>query len=484
MKTTLPFGPWLPDSPDFASGGVLVAKNVIPRKASYSPFFGLRPFSDALPSVCVGAAAFKQTNGAIHNFSGTSTDLYSLSAAAWSEATRTSGGDYSVPNGGRWVFLGFGDNVIASNGADAPQRFILGTDTNFSDLAGSPPAFRYGAVIGQFAVVGNIGSANPNRFQWCDQNDITDWSNGQAGSLDIPKGGDVQGITGGEYGLVFQERQISRIDYVGPPSVWQRNVIEENRGALAAGSIARHGVRTFFLADDGFYVCDGTQAIPIGDETVDRTVLDDIDGNHRERIIAAIDPINKLYVMAYPGVSNTGGRPNRMAVCNYETGYKWSCVELEVDFIYAALSDYITLESLSTLYGNLESVPFSLDSRAWQGNSLILSAFGTDLKGSHFSGEPLEAVITTGEQRLNSEGRAEITNTRPIVDAPATLRIGSRGRQNDAVTFTASASMNEFGENPIINNDRFQRIELTIPAGETWTHAQGVEVTYTNAGEY
>lgn len=482
MKTTIPFGPWLPDQPAFGNAGVLVAKNVIPRASSYSPFLGLRAFSDALPGRCYGAAGFKQADGTIFNFAGDETDLFSLGSATWSNVTRLSGGDYATAN--RWNFIGFGDNVIASNGSDTPQRFEMGTSTKFADLTGSPPAYRYGAVIGEFAVVGNIGAANPNRFQWCDQNDITDWTGGQAGSLDIPQGGDVQAITGGDYGLIFQERQISRIDYVGPPTIWQRTVIEENRGALAAGSVARHGIRTFFLADDGFYVCDGTQAIPIGDEIVDSTVLADIDGNYRNRIIAAVDPINKLYVMAYPGVANISGRPNKMAICNYETGYKWACVELEVDYIYATLSDFITLESLSVLYPNLDSVPFSLDSRAWQGNSLILSGFGTDFKGSHFSGDTLEAKITTAELRLHSEGRTEITNTRPIVDADATVRIGGRGRQNEVVSYTASSSMNEFGENPIIDNDRFQRIELTIPAGASWTYAQGIEIMHTNASEY
>lgn len=484
MKTTLEFGEWLPDKPDFANPGALKAKNVIAKPGYYAPFRGLTAFSDALPSRSYGAAAFRQSDGTVHNFAGTSTALYKLSSALWGDATRTVGGAYATPTEGRWTFLVFGNNVLASNGTDAVQRYEMGVDSKFSDLAGSPPSYRYGAIVREFAVVGNIGTTNFSRFQWCDQNDITDWASGQAGSKDIPSGGDIQGIVGGEYGLVFQERQISRLDYVGLPTVWQLDVIEENRGALAPGSIARHGSLTFFLSDDGFYVCDGTQALPVGDEKVDETVLDDFDENYRHRVVAAVDPINKIYVMAYPGAGNTLGRPNKLAVCSYKSGYRWTCVELDVDYVYPSLTDSLTLEGIGVLYSSLDDLPFPLDSRAWQGNSLILSGFGPDFKGGHFSGDTLEAVLETSEVRLNPAGRTFISNTRPLVDAEATIRVGGRERQADTPTYTDVSTMNAFGENPVEQDQRFQRVEMTIAAGTEWKRAQGVEVIHTHTGEY
>ena len=78
------------------------------------------------------------------------------------------------------------------------------------------PSFRHAAVVNNFVVTGYQGTFQ-NRVQWSAVNDVTSWTAGinLADIEDLPEGGVITGITGGQYGLIFQENRITRMDYRG-----------------------------------------------------------------------------------------------------------------------------------------------------------------------------------------------------------------------------------------------------------------------------
>lgn len=481
MKKTISFGPYLPDQPDLFNPGLIVAKNVIPSEGSYRPLSDLSVYSDALTGTCLGAKSIRNSSGTIFNFAGDETKLYQMNTAVWSDVTRISGGSYAAPF--RWQFVPFGNNVVAFNGADTPQKFLMGTDTNFSDLTVSPPVFSHAATVKEFLVVGNITGAQ-NRFQWCDQNDITNWSTGQSGSKDLTDGGDIMAIVGGDYAVIMQENQISRLDYIGKPTIWIRRVLEEDQGTIASSSVVSYKNYIYYLAQDGFYLFDGLRSHAIGDGRIDKTVMSELDQNNLERVYGVIDPINKVVIWAYPGAGSIEGQPNKLAIYNYgpEKTKRWATGELTLEFLYSARAEGYTLESLSAVYPDLETVPASLDSRAWKGGALLLAAFDSANKLNYFTGDSLEAILETGEVQL-TDGLSLVTNTRPLVDAAATVRLGYRLKTNEAVTYTASSPQNIQGQNPLIANGRYHSAEVTIPAGAAWTHAQGIELIYEPNGD-
>ena len=54
------------------------------------------------------------------------------------------------------------------------------------------------------------------RIAWSDNGNPASWTAGgasEAGQYDMADGGDITGIVGGEYGLVFQEERIMRMTY-------------------------------------------------------------------------------------------------------------------------------------------------------------------------------------------------------------------------------------------------------------------------------
>ncbi len=101
------------------------------------------------------------------------------------------------------------------------------------DLASDAPQARYVTVVRDFVVSGYINSSTvyPNRVQWSALGDESSWANSattQADFQDIPDGGSVVGLTGGEYGLVFMDRSIHRMSYIGSPSEWTRVTCSDN----------------------------------------------------------------------------------------------------------------------------------------------------------------------------------------------------------------------------------------------------------------
>ena len=149
----VPFAEWLPDLPNHMNPGATEATNVFPAVNSYRPFNDIAvTSSNALTARCQGARAFKSDSGIVSIFAGDATKLYKLTNNAFVD--ESGGTTFSFSGDSYWDFARFGEVVIAFNGDDAPQAWTLDSSTDFAALAGSPPAFRHAAVVGNFLVTG------------------------------------------------------------------------------------------------------------------------------------------------------------------------------------------------------------------------------------------------------------------------------------------------------------------------------------------
>ena len=208
----VPFGEWLPDQPEHGKKGANVATNVYYAANTYKRFPSLVSYSGSSTVVTdsKGAGSFRDNSNTVYNFVGTRTNLFQLASGTFTsrKASLTGAADDF------WTFTQFGEYIIASNGVDAVQYYLMGTSTNFANLSaiatdGTPPIFKVSAVIRDFLVCGNITSAT-NRVQWSGINDITTWTAGskQADYQDLPgSGGQIVAITSGEYGYIFRQNE-------------------------------------------------------------------------------------------------------------------------------------------------------------------------------------------------------------------------------------------------------------------------------------
>ena len=390
------------------------------------------------------------------------------------------------------TFTQFGDYLIVSNGVDTPQYYLMGTSTNFANLSaiasdGTPPLFRVSGVIRDFLVTGNISSAT-NRVQWSGINDITTWTAGskQADSQDIPgSGGQIVAITSGEYGYVFRQNQIIRMDYVGGTTIFRFSVVSPNRGAVYGKTVCQDNRRVFFYADDGFFEIQGDNIKPIGAEKVNRFFDIDLDKAFSDRIVAAVDPFNTLAVWLYPSADNTAnttGICDKLLIYNYVTE-KWSFANASASTIFSQFVGAYTVETMDLIDSSIDNINIALDTDFWLGGQRYLGAVNGDNKAAIFSGNSNEVEIETSEIELFPGLRSDITEVRPIVDATATVAITTRERLANSASTSSYSSMVTSGTVPVRQSGRYVRANVKIAAGSTWTHAQGVDFIASRAGQ-
>lgn len=484
------FGEYLPDIPARDNPGLTVAKNCIPHAVSYKPFSDKVAFSGAVNSTCLGAIGVKSTSGNSYNYCGTSTKLYSLGGSTWSDVTRSSGGDYSVEASQNWEFADWGNQVVAVGGVGVAPQVITKGGANFAALSGSPPQARHVGIVQGFLVLGaiNDGATKPTTLHWSAIEDITGWTAGtdQSDTQDLISGGEIMRVIGGEYGIVFCRESIHRMEYAGPPTIFNIHEIEPGKGTPASQSVVQNGSIIFYLGRDGFYMFNGTSSIPIGANRVDKTFYSDLDQSYMDKIWGVVDPINNIVFWSYPGSGNSG-IANKIIAYNWSTN-RWSGpIEMDTEILYNARTTGYTLDQLTTVLGytNMETLPYSLDSRYWQGGSIIMACFDSDHKMSTFQGDPLEATLETGEFMPNPDGRSIINGVRPLVDgtsATVKCQIGSRNDGDESVTWSGLASQNsQTGMCNFRANARYHRARMKITGG--FSHAFGFDVDAVGVGK-
>ncbi len=477
---TVPFGPWLPDLPDFANPGAILATNVTPAELSYRPFPSFTPLSDPIGERGRGMISVQDDSGSTFVYAGDRTKLYLMDLPTPVDKSKVGG--YSTGEEENWQFTRFGSNLLATNFADAVQTIPIGGAGLFSDLFTSTekPKAKYIAVVGRFLVIGNVVDSSgtiPYRVRWSGIGDPTDMdpnATTQSDFEDLVDGGAIAGIVGGaEYGVIFQDRRISRMTYVGSPTVFRIDPVDRQRGTLIASSIIGLGRDIFYRSEEGFFRFNGTQSISIGTDRVDRKFANVFDPTYRHRVSVAIDPVNKLVAWAVPGDSASAGQPNQIFIYNWYHD-KWSIVETEIQIMGSIQTASTSLDQLGTLIPNIDLFAGSLDDAQFKGGAALFAAFGPLSRLGYFSGPPLNAIIDTGEFQLGNGRRSMVNSLRPLIaGGTVTCQIASRAKLSDPVVFDPAVSPNSIGEYSVRNDGRYHRVRVNISG--SWTHAQGVQ---------
>jgi hypothetical protein len=290
----------------------------------------------------------------------------------------------------------------------------------------------------------------------------------------VPDGGDITGLAGGEYGLVFLERAIYRMSYAGSPFFFQFDAISRTLGCMSNGSVAQFGGLTYFLSDDGFYVCDGKSVKNIGVEKVNRWFFDNVSLSEIQTgMSATIDPVKKLVIWNFK--NNFGKR----FLLYYSIDLnKWSYGSTDVNFLAYGLTPSATLEQIDNYNNNLDALDIPLDSRTWAGGQLIFIGVRSQ-KIVIFSGALQSAYITSGDIDI---GRSIITLAKPIIDnGTASVTVASRKLLSDQIEFGTTATPDSENRVPLRANGNFHRLKIA-PTNANWVTIIGCEIDITTQG--
>lgn len=512
----LEFGPFLPDVPPIGNPGLLQARNVIPHAKGYGPFkspsdAGFGPL-EARPR---GFISGRDSSGISFLHAGTSDKLWRVASNVWTDASRTLGYTPLTTDLQRWSFAQFGNNVIATNYFNEPQYFPLPTgeaglyDNIPVGADRAPPQARTVGVVKQFLVFGDLNdSLNtadgvvPERVHWSAINQPLYWP--FAGSDDAKAvqsdfqdlregGGPVQRIVGAsEIGLVFQERRIVRMDYVGGPSIFDFRQVETDRGTIAPDSVVLSGRTVFYLSDDGFWATDGTSSRPIGLERVNRFFFDDVDSTKLTRISAGADPDRLIVVWIYP--QNGSDFPNRGLIYHWGLD-KWAELHLDLELM--------TQQGTLPLQPSLDELdpaqdpppPDGIDDPVIHGISwdlltsgvtdFELAAFNAAFELVSFAGKPLDATLETGDFELAPGRRSVVRRTRPITTGcDTTVAVAGRAREKDLPVYGADQLVNRVGSVDARSSGRYHRARLTIKNVEFTSAFHGIDVMFQGEGVY
>jgi hypothetical protein len=437
----------------------------------------------------------------------------------------------------KWNFAQFGNTILAANNENKIQSFTLGTSSYFGDVSPNAPVAEYITVVRDFVVSASLDNGtNPNKVQWSDINDESDWVAGATSQSDfqiIADGGNIHGITGGEFGLILLDRAIVRMQYIGSPYFFQFDTIARGVGCVEGNSVAQYANITYFLGEDGFYSCDGSAVTPIGTQKVDKWFYSNANPALLNKMSASVDPVRKVVVWDF--IDIFGG--NSLLIYNWQIN-KWSYAETDVDYIANTASAGTTLEGLDSNYNvtagsftvgkqytitdvgstdftsigaveskvgvrftasgagigtgtavdleasaaaarTLDTLASSLDSGLWSGGKLLFAGVRDD-KIVTFTGANATAQLQTGD--IGSESTTVVTLARPIVDnGSGSVAIASRTLLNQTPQLGSYVPASSENRVSLRSSGKYHRLSL-IPTGSQWSNAIGIDIDITQQG--
>jgi hypothetical protein len=463
------FGQLEPDKAAHLQEGLRQADNVYPSPNGYRPIQAFEAITDPLDETFQGGATYVASDGTVNLLAGTSTDLY-----LFDSSTLEWGSIESGLSAGRWYFTQFGDVAVATHGG-APLAIDLTAGTAAA-LGGSPPTAAFCVTVREFVVLGQA-DGEENKIAWSGFRNEASWTPGTNQSDEQPllSGGGITGLAGGEFGLIFQRSQVTRMTYIGEPLIFQLDVLSPNIGCVAAGSIAQAGRQTFFLSERGFMVTDGNDVAPIGDQIIDRTFLDSYSAQDLELIYSTVDPKQNIVVWVMPG-----------KIWGYHWGLKqWFTSDQQLKAAFQGFTPGIDLDSLDALFPDLDDMEISLDDGRFKGGAPLFLVVNSSDEVGTLTGDNLRATFEQPHIELIPGRTSRITRIRPITDATDGISVGVIAKQRLGNTGTTESfgDLEASGDIGIRASGRTHKFTTSIAAGTAWSYVQGLEIAQMAAGQ-
>lgn len=481
-RIELPLGEWLPDQADYKNPGLTEAENVYPLEGGYGPFETPTVTSQQVTGTVIGAKQFYRNTGNQVIVGGTDTRLFAIVSGS---VTVTTG--YSTATS--WRFERFNDLLIAVSKENAPQYITdIDTSTAWIALPGSPPNASVVGKVSDFLVLGDLDGF-PNRVQWSAFNNPTlTWTTdpGQlSGFQDLDaKYGKVTGIVGGRWGLVFQERAIWRMVFVGAPKAFDFELVTDDRGCVAPDSIVPLGYQTYFMDRDGLYVTNGSEVLGIGSERVNRWLEGEIDPSRRDETHGTVNWAKRCLVWAFKSPGVTGYR--RQLVYSFTTE-RFTAANQVVDWLVQSSQDAISLNELGALFATLGDVSDPLGSDKFAAKDRLFAAFvndGTFSQYAPFTGPAAAGYVTTGDFTPAPGQRALISGMSPIVERQSGITCQLLHRATQGASHTVENAVEPGADTfaPAHTDDWYHAFRMVFASEGVWDRATAFWIRFKPTG--
>ena len=475
-------GEWLPDQPDSTGSpapNLEMAFNVYPSSTGYAPFPKATRITIDMPNnERINGLYSARQNEQITAIVGTDSNIYRGNNIV--KAVAGTINDISRPEGyasnrRNWHFEQFGSIVLGTNGTAKIQKYDMAGDATFTDID-EAPVCRTMAIVGDFVFAGYC-DATSNKVQWSDLNNENVWDSDDTNQADfqiLPSGGAVKAVTGGEFGLVIQEKAVQRASYIGTPFVFQFDLISDNTGCISGASAIQYNGVSYWLSEAGMVACDGTKVSNIGEGKINDWLFKEIDKTQIEDVSVAIDPLKNLIVWNFP----TSSEDRILLKYNYETG-RFATGKSLAQVVAGLMTQSASLDSLDSEYPILDDMPISLDSGLLIGGQFSFCG-AEDKHVVAFSLLPETCYMTTNDMEF--DGFSVATLAMPIIEnGSAEFQIASRNSLNENILFSNNSVTSAENRADLRSGGKYHRVRIH-PTGVKWTNAVGFDLAVTPQG--
>lgn len=293
-RTFLEWNDFAPDLGEFGHDRLTRCDNVAPAFGNFYPLPKRKLAELDLGEDGLGFHVHQKWGTDHELYAGTEPKLYRIATdgSSKTDVTRSSGGSYAADE---WAFTSFGQLIVACDFEDPVQSIVTGA-ANFDALIDSDfkPRGRY-----PFSIKGNLfishcnlpadydtlsSGNNPYLYCWSATDAPASFGSANVDPQLVGAGfqqitndlGYITGAIGGDYGLVFQEQGIVRVD--GPP--YAHRTISALNSTKHPYSIVKVDQDVYFWGRSGPALLRGGEgpAINLGHGRVGRYILDDFSG--------------------------------------------------------------------------------------------------------------------------------------------------------------------------------------------------------------
>lgn len=507
-KSAINYPEWRPDlstNVEVGTGSqapfLSICQGVRPRETFYEqhPTLNTAP-TNAVSDTVVGAFTFTFPTSSTLNdplvYAGTEDSIeYSsdAGATAWSAATVSLGSEDVLS--WRFAQTGVGTAPILAApyapgelGDSVYPKLLLSNSsgTTFTPVGGTdPPSCAVIAVVGQFAVAGQgfTPSGTPSTIsdsflygvRWSAIGDMNDWPEPLTADA-LAKQSGMQNFSD-EYGyvtyiaplnalsaLVFQQRAIHRMNYIGGDKVWQFDTLATGIGSESLHSSVQIGGWVYFVNRSGFYRTNGQSIEPIGEGRVDRFFSALVDWDQPLLVTAAVDEVRNTVAWAFPDSSDTGTSSN-ILLYNF-ISQRWAHVDQAGGSKFEYMFSYV---------GSFDAT-----------KPAIYHGFDTSHKQRAFTAtSTFSSILRTGEENIIPGQLATVQGVRPICDdltADPTIAIRTRMLLKDTPSSTTATPNTRTGIHNARVTGRYHAVEMTVASNKA-SRISGLEIMYEPAGE-
>lgn len=479
----LSLGPWRPDQAVRGAQGVLAdVRNAIWAGSHWQPQPGPAPMSSAaLPAPVQGIFSTSRLDGSAELFVVAAGHFYRVvSRSLLDDVTGLSYVEFNSAETTRWRAVQFGDLLLATNFEDDLQAYDLVAASPMVPLSAEAPRARYLAIVRDFPVAAHTWTeadgANSYQLRWPGLVDgvvdPTEWTPSletQADFQQLSDIGQIQGLTGGQFGTIIGESGVAVMQYGA--ALWDFSTPERRIGTRVPNSVVQYRQNTYWWSPDGWMSFDGQSVRAIGTAKLDDWFADDFDDGLAHRMWAHVEARSGRVRWLYAGRGHDGTRCNRLL--SFSPAYDdFSVADITGTALGPGKTFGLSLDDPE--FDNLDSWPGGLDNPAlWQDQAQTAIVQDDLLQG--LTGEPLAPLFEPAEWQAFPGSRALLTKALVGHDGGTpSLRVGRTEVLGDPPSWSATHPRQPGGWFRFREPGRSHRFRVSLAGA--WTRAQWLDV--------